>query len=77
MSPQHSEPLYTCPVTVATASCQSYLWGALEPMIHILIQGQGARKFSYAPPSYYQALKELDLYFHEKKKKRFLPTLLL
>ena len=70
MSAQHSEALYTCPVTVVTASCQSSLWGALEPVIRILFQGQGARKFSYAPPSYYQALKELALYFHEKEKKK-------
>lgn len=41
--------------------------GVSELMIHIPLQGQGARKFSYALPSHYEALRELALYFHRHK----------
>ena len=78
MSAQHSEALYTCPVTVVTASCQSSLWGALEPVIRILFQGQGARKFSYAPHFLLPGPEGACFIFSWKReKKRFLPTLLL
>lgn len=76
MSPQHSERLDTCPVAAMLTSGHSYTWGALEPMIHIPAQGEGTREFSYAPPSYYQALRELVLDFH-RKTNFFPPTLFL
>lgn len=66
MSPQRSEPMDACPVAVIMTSGQPYTWGALEPMIHIPPQGQGTSKFSYTPPSYYQAPRELALDFHRK-----------